>query len=219
MASKNEELGRQVAAHLESAGVESPISKTNRLNTTQMKTELAHSQFAIMSNLGLDLNHPSLSGTPQRVAKMYVDEVFYGLDYTNFPACTTQPNDMKSNELVMLNGIPVKSMCEHHFVPFIGTAAIGYIPGNKLLGLSKFNRIVDFFCRRPQVQERLTRQISTALSYILDCWDVAVVIKAEHLCTSLRGVEHPHTDTTTSSMTGKFMSVPELRAEFLQLLR
>jgi GTP cyclohydrolase IA len=113
----------------------------------------------------------------------------------------------------------VKSVCEHHFVPFIGIAHVAYLPRNAVLGLSKFNRVVDFFSRRPQIQERLTEQISAALCYILQTDDVAVVIQAKHFCVALRGVQDHVSDTTTSKVKGRFKSVPELRAEFLALTK
>lgn len=172
----------------------------------------------IMIALGLDLRDDSLKETPGRVAKMYCEEVFYGLDYANFPACSTFENKMKVDEMVS-GSCSINSFCEHHLVPFIGVAHIAYIPSTKILGLSKFNRVADFFARRPQVQERLTSQIFEALCVILDIENVAVVIKATHYCVHLRGVKDLNSVTTTSKMGGKFMTVPALRNEFLSLTR
>ena len=150
---------------------------------------------------------------------MYTKELFYGLDYRNFPKATTTLNSFKADELVCESGIDVKSLCEHHFQAIIGTATVAYIPGLHLLGLSKLNRVVDFFARRPQVQERMTEQVYAALSYILKTDDVAVVVKAQHMCVKLRGVQHNDCLTTTSKMGGRFRAIDSLRQEFLSLTR
>ena len=173
----------------------------------------------IMEVLGLDLMDDSLSETPKRIAKMYLNEVFWGLDYNNFPKITTIENKMQYQTMLIERNISVKSQCEHHFLPFIGSAYIAYIPNNKIIGLSKLNRIVEFFSRRPQVQERLTEQIYHALSYILDTESIAVVVKAEHTCVRLRGVEDTNSDTITSRLGGCFLDGDALRNEFYQSLK
>lgn len=212
----NPVLGQKVHEHLQRLGIETPMAPGMRSDTFDV---IRTSYATIMTALGLDLTNDSLFETPKRVAKMYTQEIYQGLDYNNFPACTAVENKMHYDEMICVNGITVQSMCEHHAMPFIGTASVAYIPGEKVLGLSKFNRIVDFFARRPQIQERLTEQVSAALRYILGTEDVAVVIRAEHFCVRLRGVQDACSDTVTSKLTGKFRDVPELRAEFLALSR
>jgi GTP cyclohydrolase IA len=172
---------------------------------------IAHHFKQIMQILDLDLSEPSLRSTPERFARMYVEELFSGLDTKAFPDITYLDNDMMENAegVVWIKDIPVKSMCEHHFVPIIGTADCAYIPSRTVLGLSKINRIVDYFCRRPQLQERLTAQIADALSIVLGTEDVAVNIKAEHFCVTLRGVQHPTSRTHTSVKRGRFKNLPE----------
>lgn len=180
--------------------------------------DLALNFACIMNYLRLDLSNDSLARTPERVAKMYCEEIFSGLDYDNFPKCTTIENKMKADEMVWTKAT-ITSMCEHHFVPFIGHCHIAYIPRTKILGLSKFNRVANFFASRPQVQERLTLQIHQALLVILETHDVAVTMRCVHYCTHLRGVKDTASETGTSKLTGKFMTVPELRSEFLSLTR
>lgn len=213
MASKNPELGKKVHDRLVALGIETPMLSGNTMEFTH--EPIKQGFRAIMLTLGLDLTDDSLKDTPKRVATMFTEEVFYGLDYSNFPAATVVENKMKYDELLVSKGIDVKSMCEHHFVPFIGTCAIGYLPGTHILGLSKFNRIVDFFSRRPQVQERLTAQIHAALTGILGTNDVAVYIEAKHYCVHLRGVQQSNASTVTSELSGRFMENPALRAEFM----
>ncbi len=176
--------------------------------TKEQKIEKIAQHFKqIMEILDLDLSDPSLQNTPERFAHMYMDELFWGLDTALFPDVSYLANDMmqeQDNGIVLVKDIPIKSMCEHHFVPFIGTAAVAYIPAEKIIGLSKINRIVDYFCRRPQLQERLTSQIADALSILLDTEDVAIRIQAEHFCVTLRGVEHPSSRTHTFVSRGRF---------------
>ncbi len=214
------ELGKAVHEFLVKLGVETPMSRaaswTRVDNEVNFKSILA-CQEDIMQCLGLDLKDDSLAETPKRVAKMYTEELFYGLDYGNFPKCTTVENKMQSEEMVSVNGIAVMSCCEHHFLPFVGKASVAYLPDTRILGLSKFNRVVDFFSRRPQIQERLTEQIAGALRHILGTDNVAVVIRADHFCVKLRGVQDHCSSTVTSRVSGKFRAVPELRAEFLSL--
>lgn len=211
-------LGNQIRELLISLGIETPLFITPTKSRGLRQQEIETSFGGIMVNLGLDLNDDSLSDTPKRVAKMYCEEIFQGLNYNNFPKITTIENRMQYDEMVSVK-CQVKSMCEHHFVPFIGTAYIAYIPGTKILGLSKFNRITDFFSRRPQVQERLTAQIHATLCHILGTEDVAIVLKAIHYCVHLRGVQDTTSNTVTSKLSGKFRTIPEARTEFLALTR
>lgn len=206
-------LGQEVQQHLIKLGIETPMGKRDFAQT--IKDAIAENHRRTMNLLGLDTTDDSLKDTPDRVGKMYAYEIFGGLDYLQFPSCTTVENKMGYDEMIVVSDINVMSVCEHHFIPFIGRARIGYIPKDRVLGLSKFNRIVDFFCRRPQIQERLTEQISATLRMILDTGDVAVVIKAEHLCVKLRGVKDQNSSTTTSKMSGRFRTVEALRNEFL----
>ena len=157
--------------------------------------------------------------TPKRVAKMYVNEIFWGLDYAAFPKVTVVDNKMQYNEMVVEKGISVQSYCEHHLVNIDGLATVGYIPNNKVLGLSKMNRVVEYFSRRPQIQERLTEQIYHALSFILETENVALTIDAKHFCVKSRGVEDTECSTVTSRLGGNFKEHPEVRAEFLALLK
>jgi GTP cyclohydrolase I len=168
--------------------------------------------------MGLNLEDDSLIDTPKRMAKMYINEIFYGLNYDNFPKATKVENKFKYDEMVLERNIVVNSTCEHHLLPIVGSAFVAYIPTKPVVGLSKLNRIVDFFARRPQVQERLTAQISEALKFLLQTEDVAVVIEAEHLCVKTRGVIDPCSDTITSSLSGKFRD-PAMRAEFFALAK
>ena len=212
-------LGVEINKLLLSAGIETPMAEGAVGYTTKQLTfeAIKNCHHDVMQQLNLDLTDDSLMETPKRVAKMYTEEIFAGLDYNNFPKCTTVENKMGYDEVIVGRNISVMSVCEHHFVPFIGYANVAYIPNERVLGLSKFNRVVQFFCQRPQIQERLTEQISAALRYILNTQDVAVVITAEHLCVKLRGVKDGGSHTTTSKLCGKFRDVPELRAEFLAL--
>lgn len=210
-------LGLSIRDMLLQKGIETPRMLNISHGQGQMVGGIARNFTEILSTLGLNLADDSLEKTPGRVAEMYVYELFKGLDYSNFPKSTTVENKMGYNELITVSGIKVHSVCEHHLVPFIGTAAVAYIPAARILGLSKFNRIVDFFCRRPQIQERLTEQVAATLQYILDTEDVAVVMRAEHFCVKLRGVKDQQSLTTTSKLGGKFLENPALRSEFLAL--
>lgn len=215
-------LGYQIHHHLTELQIETPayfpVLKEDRGTREISKLPQLTQHFEnIMFVLGLNLANDSLKGTPRRLAKMYFKELFEGLDYSNFPMCSTHSNGYQYDEVICINGIDVKSVCEHHFQPFIGKATVAYIPKEKVLGLSKFNRVVRFFGRRPQVQERLTAQIAAALEYILETEDVAVIIRAEHMCVKMRGVEHMHSDTVTSRLTGRFRNVSTLRQELLGL--
>ena len=168
------------------------------------KKEVLEQKFKeILQILELDLSDDSLKDTPKRLAKMYYDELFSSL-YTEFPKTMLVENKFKYNEPLVHEGIDVKSMCEHHFMPFIGKAKISYIPDKKVVGLSKLNRLVDFFARRPQIQERLTNQIHAKLKEILETENVKVEISAEHYCIKMRGVNQLNTTTHTSKSSGVF---------------
>lgn len=210
-------LGQEIAKKLRRHGIETPLKGPAPVNAGT-HVQITRSMREILIALRLDPYDDSLAETPHRVAKMFMKEVFYGLDYNNFPKCTTVLNKMRYDEMIAVT-CDVKSMCEHHFVPFFGTATVGYIPDTKILGLSKFNRVVDFFSRRPQIQERLTAQVHLALQHILKTEDIAVVIKAKHLCVALRGVQDEKSETVTSQMGGRFMKKAALRSEFLALTR
>ncbi len=185
-------------------------------NTTKKKLIEGHFR-EIMNILGLDLTDDSLKGTPSRVAKMYVEEIFSGLDPKNKPKVALFDNKYKYKEMLVEKDITFYSNCEHHFVPIIGKAHVAYISNGKVIGLSKINRIVQYFAKRPQVQERLTVQIANELKKMLDTDDVAVIIDAAHLCVSSRGVQDINSQTVTSHYSGKFNS-DETRKEFLSYL-
>lgn len=207
------ELGKAVHRHLVKCGVETPVFD-NPLSRTE-KIDIIETKFAdIMRTLGLDLLDDSLAETPKRVAKMLVQETMWGLDYEAFPKCTTVENKMGYDEMVIEKQIRVSSNCEHHFVTIKGLAYIAYIPKEKVLGLSKLPRVVEYFSKRPQIQERLTEQIYHALEYILGTDNIAVTIVAEHMCVSQRGVEDQTANTTTSKLGGCFKADPAVRAEY-----
>lgn len=172
---------------------------------------------AIMETLGLDLTDDSLNGTPHRVAKMYVKEIFSGLNPANKPKATLFENKYKYNEMLVEKDISFYSNCEHHFVPIFGKAHVAYISSGKVIGLSKLNRIVQYFAKRPQVQERLTVQIAKELQQILQTEDVAVVMDAKHLCVASRGVQDDSSSTVTAFYGGKFQE-DSTKNEFLKYL-
>jgi len=169
------------------------------------KIEVIEKHFAkIMEALGLDLNDESLSGTPQRVAKMYVKEIFKGLNPKNRPDARKFGNKYEYGDMVVVKNINVTSFCEHHFLPFIGKAHVAYHSTGKVIGLSKINRVVDFYARRPQVQERLTLQIADELETALESKDVAVFIESKHFCVSTRGIQDRESSTVTTEYRGQF---------------
>lgn len=212
------ELGLKVHEHLVKMGVETPLMPNFNYYDRKQKIDMIEGYFkSIMHTLGLDLSDDSLAETPKRVAKMYVNEIFYGLDYDAFPKCTTIDNKMKYNEMVVEKNVSVQSNCEHHFVVIDGLATVAYVPKDRVLGLSKINRIVEYFSKRPQIQERLTEQIFHTLQYILDTEDVAVMIDAQHYCVKSRGVEDTGSSTVTSRLGGGFKTDPAARAEFLNI--
>lgn len=222
-------LGREIEQHLVQNGVATPSLREvdNEFNlsrpclaTEQDKIDAITEHFTqIMEILGLDLADDSLAETPRRVAKMYVKELFWGLDPDKFPKATTVDNKMKYDSMVVEKDITVMSACEHHFVTIDGKATVAYIPNHKVLGLSKLNRIVEYFARRPQIQERLTEQVWHALSYILGTENVAVYIDAEHYCVKSRGVEDHGSHTITSKLGGAFKDNATTRAEFMSIAR
>ena len=169
-----------------------------------------------MRELGLDLTDDSLAGTPRRVAKMYVQEWFKGLDPKNRPEVRMFENRYNYHQLLVERDITLFSCCEHHFVPIIGKAHVAYLPGTNVVGLSKLNRVVQYYARRPQVQERLTRQIAEELKQSLGTDDVAILIEADHLCVMSRGVNDTSSSTLTSEYGGRFATDEALRREFLR---
>jgi GTP cyclohydrolase IA len=169
----------------------------------------------IMHTLGLDLNDDSLSGTPDRVAKMYVKEIFSGLNPANKPKIALFENKYNYNQMLVEKNITLFSNCEHHFVPIIGKAHVAYISSGKIIGLSKLNRIVQYYAQRPQVQERLTLQIANEIKEMLGTEDVAVVIDASHLCVSSRGIKDVSSATVTAEYSGKFLE-EAVKSEFLR---
>lgn len=205
---------RLVKDALEARGLETPMMP-NDFTREQKKEQIAYHMGEVLKLLELNLTDDSLEETPKRVAKMYVDEVFSGLDYGNFPKITVIENKMNVSEMVKVKDITVTSTCEHHLVTIDGKCAVAYIPRGKIIGLSKINRIVRFFAQRPQVQERMTQQILVALQVLLESDDVAVTMSAVHYCVKSRGVMDATSETTTTALGGIFKSNHATRSEFL----
>ena len=204
----------RVRIALERYGLETPM-KASHL-TRDEKYDRVKAAFAdIADALGLDLSDDSLEETPHRIAKMYVDEIFSGLNYDNFPKISVIKNKMHVEEMVKIDDISVISTCEHHFVTIDGKSRVAYIPGDKIIGLSKINRIVRFFSQRPQVQERLTQQVMVSLQTLLETDDVAVLIDAMHYCVKARGVMDAGSRTETTALGGAFKTDPQIRSQFL----
>ena len=199
---------------LAAQGLETPRIPVEMTHDEQ-RAEIEKHISAVMQILGLDLEDDSLRRTPYRIAKMYVNEIFSGLDYVNFPSITVIENKMKVDEMVKVSDITLTSTCEHHFVTIDGKAKVAYMPKKRIIGLSKINRIVKFFARRPQVQERLTQQILVALQTLLETKDVAVTICATHYCVKARGVEDASSFTQTTALGGYFKTNAASRHEFL----
>lgn len=172
----------------------------------------------IMSTLGMDLTDDSLRGTPKRVAKMFVQEQFGGLNPERKPDLNTFQNTYNYGEMLVEKNIVVYSTCEHHLMPIVGRAHIAYMSEDRVIGLSKMNRIVDFYAKRPQVQERLTRQIAAELAEALGTENIAVMIDAKHLCVNARGIRDIDSSTVTAEYRGRFLEEPELRQEFLRYI-
>jgi GTP cyclohydrolase IA len=213
-------LGWEVHEHLKACGVETPgVGDNTVFGDRKDKIALIELKFRdIMETLGLDLSDDSLEETPIRVAKMLVTETMWGLDPNNFPKCTAVDNKMKYDEMVIERNVNVQSNCEHHFLPISGFATVAYIPNKKVLGLSKINRVVEYFSKRPQIQERLAEQIFHALTFILETENVAVLIDAKHHCVMSRGVEDTGSSTVTSKLGGTFKTDPSVRAEFMKMV-
>jgi len=202
-----------------SASAETPLRKdafklSNNEKIDIIKDDVRH----ILETLGLDLTDDSLQGTPNRVAKMFVKELFGGLDPDNKPSASTFENKYKYGEMLVEKNITLYSTCEHHLLPIVGKAHVAYISNGSVVGLSKINRIVDYFAKRPQVQERLTMQIVEELQKVLDTKDVACVIDAKHLCVNSRGIKDIDSSTVTSEFGGKFED-KQTRQEFLDYLK
>jgi GTP cyclohydrolase I len=209
-----EEMGDEHKA----SSVDTPLRSDAFDKTDDEKIAAIEPHFrAIMEILGMDLNDDSLRGTPLRVAKMYVKELFQGLNPANMPSMTLFENKFQYNEMLVEKNINFYTNCEHHFVPFFGKAHVAYISSGKVIGLSKLNRLVEYFSKRPQVQERLTMQIGKALQTVLQTQDVAVMMDAKHLCVSSRGVKDDSSNTITSFFGGKFQE-ESTKSEFLKYI-
>ncbi|MEI7589537.1 MAG: GTP cyclohydrolase I FolE [Chitinophagia bacterium] len=209
-----EEMGDEHKA----SSVETPLRADAFDITDEEKVAAIAPHFkAIMEILGLDLQDDSLRGTPMRVAKMYVKELFQGLNPANMPSMTLFENKFQYNEMLVEKNINFYTNCEHHFVPFFGKAHVAYISSGKVIGLSKLNRLVEYFSKRPQVQERLTMQIGKALQTVLQTQDVAVMMDAKHLCVSSRGVKDDSSNTITTYFGGKFQE-EKTKIEFLKYI-
>ena len=195
-------------------GLETPMSGL-KLSRDEKYSRIKDAMTQVATALGLDLNDDSLEETPHRIAKMYVDEIFAGLNYEEFPKISLIQNKMNTEEMVKVKAIKVISTCEHHFVTIDGLANVAYLPRKKIIGLSKINRIVSFFARRPQVQERLTQQVLVALQTLLETENVAVSMDATHYCVKARGIMDASSRTETSALGGLFKSDRNLRNNFL----
>lgn len=206
-----EEIGEEHLSKAPSTPVKSDIASRSEAEKIQLIQQ--HFQ-SIMEVLGLDLNDDSLKGTPYRVAKMYVEEIFSGLNPENKPKISLFDNKYQYNEMLIEKNIQVHSHCEHHLLPIEGRAHVAYISNGKVIGLSKINRIVEHFAKRPQVQERLTKQIADALREALNTEDVAVLVDANHLCVRARGIQDVGSSTITAEYSGRFKE-KETRNEFL----
>jgi len=207
------ESAQRVRAALEEKGLETPMV-ANGLTDEQKRHRIEIAMRDVMDTLGLDLSDDSLCDTPNRIAKMYVDEIFGGLDYLNFPKITQIENKMRLDQPVQVSDISLTSTCEHHFVTIDGMATVAYIPKETVIGLSKINRLVGFFAQRPQVQERLTQQVLVAIQTLAGTQDVAVSINATHYCVKARGIRDTNSYTKTSALGGLFLSDAELRRSF-----
>jgi GTP cyclohydrolase I len=215
-------LGMQVYEHLLGLGLETPMDLEAVRGDAQTKIDAIEEHMkSVMDILGLDRTNDSLTETPRRIAKMYVKELFWGMDPENFPKATTVSNDgIQYDEMVTERKIRVMSVCEHHFVTIDGFACVSYIPKDNVIGLSKINRIVEYYARRPQVQERMTAQIHAALCFLLKTDDVAIQIEAAHYCVKSRGIEDQNSSTATTKMSGCFRDPSnKAREEFLATAR
>jgi GTP cyclohydrolase I len=198
---------------------ETPLREDAFEMSDDLKIELIEKHFReIMHVMGLDLTDDSLKGTPRRVAKMYIKEIFSGLNPKNKPAAKLFENKYRYNEMLVEKDITFHSHCEHHFVPIYGKAHVAYISNGDVIGLSKINRIVQYYSKRPQVQERLTMQIGNELKEALGTEDVAVIMDAFHMCVSSRGVQDTNSSTVTSFYSGKFQDDEQTRLEFMKYI-
>lgn len=226
MEQKNEYSSEKLLKDLDLIGdnhvmtsLETPMREDAFVLSNEEKMDKIQFHFEkIMEALGLDLSDDSLKGTPKRVAKMYIKELFKGLDPANKPSMSTFENKYQYNQMLVEKNITVYSNCEHHFLPIVGKAHVAYIPNGRVIGLSKINRIVDYFARRPQVQERLAIQVLNELKTALGTEDVAVYVDAEHLCVNSRGVQDQTSSTVTVEYSGKFKE-EETRKEFLTYIQ
>ena len=199
-------------------GIETPMIDLNQCKEVR-RLGIAKHMHEVMKLIGLDLRDDSLEETPNRLAKMFIDEIFSGMDYANFPKMTKIKNQMKVSEMVQGKDITLTSTSEHHFVTIDGKVCVAYYPKDWVIGLSKINRIVSFFAQRPQVQERLTEQLLTAFQTILETEDVAVYIKATHFCVKARGIKDTNSYTITSAYGGVFLKDRDTRKEFLATIQ
>ncbi len=216
MKNTNHELGLEIHRLLKQKSLENSINwkaVDSWQNDNYMKQlEDRFTNFA--SHLGLDLSDESLADTPRRIVRLFVDDLFWGLDYYNFPDIVADGNGMKYSQPIVSKNIQLKSTCEHHFVAIKGYVTIAYIPGGKIIGLGKLNQVVDFFAHRPQIQERLTRQISVVLQHLLKTKSVAIAITAHHDCVNRSGVSDTDNKVQTFDLAGKFASDDTLKASF-----
>ncbi|MFN8770084.1 MAG: GTP cyclohydrolase I FolE [Neisseriaceae bacterium] len=219
MDSKDYSLGKRIQQLLINNNLENPmlVNNIDHWDNESYLQGLSAKLSTFLEALGFDLSDDSIKKTPSRVVKFLINESFCGLNYRNFPRITTNINTYKYDKPLVSNGITVNSTCEHHLVSISGFATVAYIPDNKIVGLSKINRVVDFFARRPQVQERMTRQIFIALQDILETEDVAVAINATHNCIAIRGVKNSDTENLTIAMDGKFLLDETLKNTFYNL--
>lgn len=214
-------LGTKVNEYLASLGINTPLTELVTVDAKEKVEKITDLMTQVLTVLGLDLTDDSLCDTPKRVAKMYVHEIFSGLHNSTFPKCTTVENKfVRGDEFVMERNITMYSSCEHHLLSILGKAHLAYLPDQKVLGLSKINRIVQYFAKRPQVQERLTEQIAEAVSFITGSRDVIVAIDSQHLCVGARGVSDSNSSTMTISALGKFGEPDShLRREFMNAIK
>lgn len=196
-------------------GLETPMVEQT-LTKAERQSRIETLMTDVMGTLALDLNDDSMAETPARIAKMFVNEIFSGLDYEHFPKITLIDNKMSASEMIRVKDIDLTSTCEHHFVTIDGKADVAYIPGKRIIGLSKINRIVRFFAQRPQVQERLNQQVLVALQTLLGTEDVAVRINAVHYCVKARGVMDSTSSTETLSLGGVFLHDRDVRRDFVR---
>ncbi len=214
----NDEMMDSMGDNHISTSIDTPMLSTAFDRTDEEKIAIIQEHFkVIMETMGLDLSDDSLKGTPKRVAKMFIKEIFSGLNPANKPAVALFDNKYKYNEMLVEKNISFYSNCEHHFVPIMGKAHVAYISNGKVIGLSKLNRLVEYFAKRPQVQERLTVQIAKEIQMALGTEDVAIVIDAKHLCVASRGVEDDTSSTITSFYGGKFKD-DKKKEEFLRYI-